>query len=358
MLAVVLVVLYFTLTRAIITVTAQVREVDTEFFVDVTDSEGIGESVATKGTIEQKIIERSAKFEATGSKTIEPTVDGNSIGTVKIVNNLDTKVDLIQKTRLLAEDGTLLRLSQRATVDGLSSLEVPVYADDPDNFTMLEIGRLTVPGLSKSMQENVYAENTQKISKEKRIVNVIEKEDVEEAVVNLSTKMRQEAINDIKMTYGDDGPVVLAFVSEIQEKTVDKPVGTEAAEFTATVKMKVVSVFLDKGEVFKLIDQKLRDTLQTGEKVERLDYDKSKYIIEKYDLESKTAYIKVKAVAQVKMDENHPVLNKDKIVGANKKQVEIFFKSFDEVQDVDVMFTPFWVKKVPSMTDKIEIKVR
>lgn len=359
MLAVVLVVLYFTLTRAIITITPHVRQVETEFFLDVADQQSPDDgSLVTHGTIEQKIIEKSDTFASSGTKTIEPTIDGDTLGTVVLINNLDKKVDLVRKTRLLSEDNTLLRLNDDVTIPPLGHLETRVYADAPEKFVMLDIGRLSIPGLSKAMQENVYAENRTKISKEKQVINVIEKKDVEDAVVSLSNRMRQEAINDIKMTYGEEGPVVLAFVSEVVEKTVDKPVGSEGSEFTANVKMKVVSVFLDKSEVFKLIDSKLRDSLKNGERVERLDYDKTKYIIENYDLDNKTAHIKVQAVAQVKMDSNHPILNKEKIVGANKEQVSIYFKSFDEVQDVDVMFTPFWVHKVPSMLDKIQIKVR
>lgn len=357
MLAVVLIVLYFTLTKAIITITPHMREVQAEFFVDVADNNK-NTNLMVPGTIQDKVIEKKETFKATGQKVIEPTVDGNNIGMVRVYNNLESKMELIRRTRLLSEDGTLVRLSKKITIDPLSSVEVSVYADDPDAFKELAIGKLTIPGLSAKNQESVYAENENTITTEKQEVTVITKEDVQEAVSMLSKKMIQEALNDIKITYGEDGPIALAMTGEVIESTFNQPVGAAAEEFTATVEMKIIHVFIEKNDIFGLIDERLRDSLQPGEEMVRLDFDKTQYAIEKYDLENNTAHVKVNALGYVKIGKDHPILNKEKIVNVNKKQLEIYLKSFDEVKDVDVEFTPFWVNKVPSMLDKIDIKIR
>lgn len=358
MLAVVLVALYFTLTKAIITITPNVREIKTDFILDMSSTPVDQNDSVIGGKIEQKIIESSEKFKSTGKKTIETTVDANGLGSVTLFNNLSTKMDLVKKTRLQSKDGTIVRLKNEVSVLPLSSVEVEIYADSPETFTKLEIGKLVLPGLSDKLRDSVYAENSKLISKETRVIDVIEKKDVEDAVLSLSNKMRQESVNNTKLEYSDEGPMIIAFVSEIPEKTVDKAIGGEASEFTVNVKMRVISVFLDRDAVNKKIESRLKNSLKSGERIERLDYDKTKYIIEKYDLENKSAKVKVLAVGQVTIDESHPILNKQKIIGANKKQVEIYFKSFDEVKDVSVMFTPFWVNAVPSMEDKTEIKVR
>jgi hypothetical protein len=358
MLGIVLSILYFTLTRAVINITPQLREISSEFYLDVGDSSAEVEALLASGDMNTEVIEKTVTFEATGSKVIEPSADGDSIGTVTLVNNLNRKLDLIQKTRLLSEDGTLLRLSERATVPPLSSLSVKVYADDPDSFTELEIGRLTVPGLGKNMEDKVFAENKQKISTEAREVNIIAKEDFENAVLRLSTEMRQEALNEMKVNYGQQGPVVLALSGDVIEKTASLPIGAEAEEFEVTVKMKVVSVFLNKSEVHNLVDQELQEALGAGEDLVKADFKETTYTIEKYDTANKSAHIKVTAKGYATIGENHIILDKEKFIGANKEQVEIYFKSYDEVKDVDVMFTPFWVTKVPSMHDKIEINVR
>lgn len=356
-LAAVLIVLYFFLTRAVIVITPHVRQISTDFIVEVGSSVPGENSVFADTRMESKIIEKTEKFMATGKKTIEPVLSGDTLGKILLVNKLDTPMDLVPKTRLLNDQGVLIRLKDRVTIPAGGTFEAVVYADDMNSFSILDIGKLRLPGLSTALQEKVYAENRVKISKEKRDIDVIEKQDLENAVVDLSTKMRQEAINDIKLMYSSDGPIVLAVVTEVIEKTSNKPIGAEAVDFSTTVKMQVVSVFLDKSELNTLIDTRLREALKVGERIEKLDFGAGKYVIEEYDLAKKTARINVHAVAQIKMDENHPILDKEKIIGANKKQVEIYFKSFDEVKDVRVMFTPFWVNRVPRILDKIEISV-
>lgn len=354
----VLVVLYFTLTKAIITISPEIEEVNKEFFIDVAEEKDLTSQYSVSGTIEEKIIEKKQTYKSTGIKTIDPAEEGDTLGTVTLVNNLESKMELVPTTRLLTEDGVLYRIKDRANIPAQGEVEASIYADDPEAFTKLEEGILTIPGLSESLQEKVYAENKKTISKEKQDISIITKEDIDDAVVELSNEVIQQTLNDIKITYGDSGPVALALTGEIIESTADNAVGAEVEEFEVTVKMKVVSVFLDKANVFKLIDGELARTLDEGEKVLKLDFSNTHYSIEKYDLETKTAHVKVEAVGHIIINENHPILDKNKIIGSNKKQVEIYYKSFDQIKDVDIVFTPFWVKRVPKMLDHIEINVR
>lgn len=359
-LVVVAAVVYLTLTRAIITIRPMMQEVKTSFFVDVEED---GNTPGTiKGTINEEIITKTESFNATGTEIIQPSSDseegGDVIGSVTLTNKLDSPIELVATTRLLTEDKELFRLKNKVQVPAGGEVNALVYPDDPDSFDILDQGKLTIPGLSDSLQESVYAIVGTAISEEQQEMTVVLKEDVEQAISSLGGKIIQEKLNEIKFTYGEQGPVALALTGEVLESVSDNAVGTQADEFEVTVKMKVVTVFMEKSQILDEIENKLGESIEFGKELVNIDFDSLNYSIEKYDLGGKTANIKVYAVGNTRINENHQILDKDKIIGSTKEQVEIYYRSFDEIKDVEITLSPFWVKKVPSMKDKVKIYVR
>ncbi len=356
--AVILVVLYFSLTKVVITITPKLKKINTEFFLEAgSDNLKNNSSNFIKADIKELTVEKTDSFVATGTKMVDTIQDDGTVGTVTLYNNLDKPIDLVRRTRLLSEKNVLVRLKKRVTIPANGSIEVEVYTDNPDDFEGLDTGKLTIPGLSKSLQEKVYGENNKLVSKNRKIITIVDKEDVEKAVASLTNQVLQENLNKLKSDYGSDGPKVLSLKGELLSKTMDKPIGAPADNFELTVKMRIIVVFMDKSDLNKLAMNSLKNKLQKGEKIMNIDFDSSKFIIDRFDKIDKVATIRVKAVGEVSITKDSPILDKTKIIGANKKQVEIYFKSFDAIKDVDVKFSPFWVKRVPNMLDKIDIIV-
>ena len=51
------------------------------------------------------------------------------------------------------------------------------------------------------------------------------------------------------------------------------------------------------------------------------------------------------------------LLDKRNLAGLSDRGVELYLTSFDEIESAEVVLSPFWVKKVPSLPDHITIEI-
>ena len=127
-LVLIVVIFYFTLSYAYITIFPKNKEVATNFnFIIVEDSVATNVSDGIFiGKIINQTLEGEKEFPTSGSTILT----GDTAGKVKITNNLSTSQILIINTRLLSPDGILFRLKNRVEVPANGTLETEVYPDD------------------------------------------------------------------------------------------------------------------------------------------------------------------------------------------------------------------------------------
>ena len=51
-------------------------------------------------------------------------------------------------------------------------------------------------------------------------------------------------------------------------------------------------------------------------------------------------------------------IGKKEIAGFDARGVEYYFSQYPSVKEVEVKFSPFWVKSIPALADRIEIEVK
>ena len=51
------------------------------------------------------------------------------------------------------------------------------------------------------------------------------------------------------------------------------------------------------------------------------------------------------------------VLDKDKIAGMTEKEAKEYFAGFPSIKEAEIKFSPFWVKKIPTLQDHIKINI-
>ncbi len=50
--------------------------------------------------------------------------------------------------------------------------------------------------------------------------------------------------------------------------------------------------------------------------------------------------------------------DKKAIIGMNQKEVEEYFKKITGIVDIQVKFSPFWVRSVPNLEDHVDIEIK
>jgi hypothetical protein len=81
------------------------------------------------------------------------------------------------------------------------------------------------------------------------------------------------------------------------------------------------------------------------------------YVVQNYNEEKKTANIKIHAEGETLLKEDAEILNKENLSGLSARGVELYLKSNDAIEDVQITLSPFWVKSVPKMIDHITIEI-
>ncbi|MFA5076160.1 MAG: hypothetical protein WC480_01950 [Patescibacteria group bacterium] len=349
----IVVILYFSFLSATITVVPESEDAVTDFIVDVVEKTDGLAAGQVNGVFFSKDIEGEKDFKVTGSKAL-PT---DAIGIVKIINNYRRPQPLVATTRLLSPEQILLRIKNRVDVPVGGSVEVEVYADDPQQLVdkTVKVGtHLIIPGLWPAVQDDIYAEVKTEIKLGERTVPVVAEDDIKKSTQKLLDQLELQSFIDL----GLEGNVAKAV--ELQEENViaNAKIGDQVDQFNLKAKAKVNGVFFDKESLLRIAEAKLKSSLDANKELVSADYDSLTFSVENLDLVNKKASIKVHLAGQATLRLNSPIFDKKNLKGLTREQVISYFRRQAAVQSVTVDFFPFWLKTVPSFEDHIEVVIK
>lgn len=343
------IIFYFTFSYAYITITPKSQDIATDFnFVIVEDDAAVN---VDEGIFLGKIVNQ----EVSGNKTVDATgskpVSGETVGMVKIFNNQARAQTLIATTRLLTAENALYRIKNRVVIPAKSSIETEVYPDDANQPLVTAGTKFMVPGLSQSMQKVVYAEAINDFKLAGQMLKAVTQEDLNNGLAVLSDELAQKLFTD------DESGKVKILSKEVLEKSFSKNTGDIADNFTVSLKMKVVGVIFDDKPVKDFAVKVLEGMVAGDKQVVNTNSENLIYEVEKYDLDNKSAQIKSNIKGQVILSENSPILEKENLIKLNSDELRAYLQNFEDIQSVDINFFPSWMKKMPSFTDHIIIRI-
>jgi len=317
--------------------------------------------VAENPTVEGVLYGQILSTEVEGSQIYSPTgtrtEEGTAEGTITIYNNYTKDQPLVEKTRFLSPDGFLFRLKKTVLVPAGGQLEAEIYADEPG--TKYEIGptKFTIPGLWSGLQEKIYAESVLPMKGGTREVGVVQDGDIEKAKNELSDKLFTEGLSLLQaMSGGEAIPSDMAF-KEVLESSIDSVEGEEVESFTAHMTLRIIGIITDEDMLTALAETKLRSSLPEDKKLISIVPNSLKFTLEKYDLDGGMANLKVYMEGISSLQNTSLILDKSRLVGLDEAELRAYLESLDDIEDAVINFSPFWVRKVPSLKDHIKINI-
>jgi len=347
----ILVVIYFSASKATITVTAQSTKVETDFVADVaTDGALTGGVTGLQGVL----FEAEVSDEADGASSGTAVLGDNTIGKVTLYNNRDEDQVLVKTTRLLSADNVLLRLSSKVLIPAKGEAQADVYADNASAFTQLEPCKLTIPGLWEGLQTLVYAENKTTLKSSGESVKTVEEVDLTAAQEKLKRQVDDKAKAEFYKQLSGNYEVIVV-QKDILEKTANAKVKDQVNDFKVGMKAEVTMIAVSRDEILKLAGERLNSVVPAGKELQNLDLNNFTFSVHSFDSEQKTAKIKVHVEGGAGIKADNPLFDKEKLKDLSKKAVELYLSTLPEVKQVKVDFSPFWVNKVPKFKNNIEI---
>lgn len=343
-------VLYLSLSSAVIHITPKEEIVSVNVPAEIAVSP-VG-STQIRGYVAQQSFQKAREFQV--PQEGGTPVEAKAHGKVTLINETDSQTDLVARTRLLSEEGVLFRLDDSVSIPANGQLEVTVSADQPGLAGEIGPTQFTIPGLPAASQKVVYAVSVDKMVGGVEYRRAVTQEDLDQAVMTLQQEIVEESKSLLRNAAGQtfDGEY---FSSEVVEKTTDTEPGTEQGFFNVSVTTRVTGVFYDRQTVTDLAQAGLYERVQDGYALASVNLDGLQIQVSNIAISQGTANLTIYLDGVSTIATNNPSLSVDQFLGVSASDVESKLAAVPGVQSAQVSFTPFWLKRVPTLKDHIKV---
>lgn len=348
------IVFYISFSWATIRIVPDVKPFTASAKISLTES-----GLAGEGMLTGKIIQKELVGTGTFSATAAETKVGRLAGTITVANLTGRSQALRETTRFLTPNGTLFRSTQSVVVPAGRRVDVPVQADKEGELGVLDTSRFTIPGLWQPLQKDIYGASFTQTRGASQEVKKVTQGDVTRAEEEVGKKLHDKfsLMLDAEKPSLDAPSVGALFRSDVVERSADHPVGDTTDEFTVTLKLRFTAALYNDQEMVKRLAEVMTGNLSSGYQLLPLRPDQISGTVDAYDPTAKTAALSVAAAGgKIRNDDIQPYHTRD-LAGLKKDAIIEYFRGYDDIKDVSVSFSPFWVTRAPLLTDHIKILV-
>lgn len=276
--------------------------------------------------------------------------------TVTMINETGSAQPLVANTRLLSEEGVLFRIDSAVNIPAGGQVEAMAHADVPGAAGEIAPTQFTIPGLPVSLQSSVYAVSVSAATGGVSYIHVVSQENLDEAEKELSEEILAEAETALRAKV-DAKLTGESYSLEVTERVSDTPPGTEAGKFNISLTVSVTGVFFDQTSIAAAAKAQLIEQLASGYDLVSVNTEGLQMTIQSVDVEKGTASVSVYLDGTAVISTSSDILDKDRLIGRSPEEIITLLKASDAVDDVSITFTPFWLKRVPTLKDHITIDI-
>lgn len=345
---------YFSFSKTNITVTSAQMQEEVQFTVSASELEGIVlltdvESTTTVNefaTVEEK--------------------NGRATGTVTLVNNYSQSQPLVETTRLLSESGVLFRTQETVTVPAGGSVEVTVAADEEGPAGDIGPSRFEVVALWDGLKDQIYGTSEVAMTGGTVKTAVVSATDIANAQETAKANLQEEAVNRFRTDIESrsvlpTSPYLVESAYVVTENTSSQSAqpGDVVEELQVTTSASMAGAVINRDKLSEYVKNQLSSVTADG--LELVDDQKIENVtvtITEVNEDNTDATLTISLLVDMKIGAEHEVLNRKNLINKTADEVRNYLTAFDEVESVEVRFSPFWIKRTPAIADNIIIQVQ
>ena len=334
----------------------------------VSDTVGLNETAATnvksniiKSIKKELTKEVSVEFSATGKKNVGEKATG-----VVVFSNSSSSSVTISAGTILKNSGLSYTLNSSVTVPGATlgwscpgykcsgSASGAITASEGGAQYNAATGRMSisVDDISASLR-SATSGGTDKTA------TVVTAGDIESAKSKLSEKKIDGLKEQLLSSFGDSATVITeSYVENRSDPSSSVAVDGEAIG-AVTLKSTITAsaLAIDKNELKNFVEAKLKEEI-SGKKSQRIyDNGVNKVAFSQFSRAHNVQTVRLTTNGKVGPDIKEANV-KDQAKGKSYGEVQSAIESIEGVEDVDVKFSPFWVKSVPKDINKINVEFK
>lgn len=362
---------YVFLPEATIKVTARSEPVTRDFSIRV--DKNLAALAADDLAVPGKFIETEVTGKKTAASTGTKNVGKKASGFVSVYNFSKTTLILKAQTTVLTSGGRKYFFTQdvggiRPTARiGLEDEEVdptslvppvPLVAEGPGEEGNLPAGtRLEIENEAFGSQPKLlYAIVAEGISGgSTKQLPVVAQADIDKSYESFFKEILDK--ERAKIILENPGSKIFdnALAADILEKQTSVQAGDEAAEFQATMKLKVRLLAFDETEILELVTQRIKRLLPET-KILITEGERIQSQFANVNLDSGTGILVTHFEGQIfyRLDEAELL---EKVKGKTVNEIREILLSQPEINSIEIELAPFWVKRAPKFKGKTKIEV-
>jgi len=306
------------------------------------------------GVVKQVDVELTKSYPVSGKEILGQEVTGK----VLIINSYNKNQPLVATTRLLTPDNKLFRIKDTVNVPAGGQIEVVVYADEAKPEMAIGPTTFTIPGLWAGLQDKIYGQSKEPMKYLEKVKQIIAQGDIDQATKDLKENLVGKAKDEIGTGFKDYDQVIYQIDNNSINQQLDSKVGEEKANFSATMKTKVTVVAFKDDKMLELAKQKLTASLPDDKELIEFNKKDLNYSLNNYNLNQGTASVDVSFSGKMALKDKAQVIDRKKIVGLNDEQLKQYLNNLPEIAGYEIKFFPSFIKKVPSLVDRIDIEIK
>ncbi len=351
------VVFYFSFHEVSITLYPKEERISDNLILDIYDKDVFQEATSSKkliGVVEKEEIQKEKDYPTTGTKEKGAEI----VGTVEVINDRNAAQTLVATTRLLSPGDKLYRIEERLDIPPGESREVEIYTENPDPDMAIGPTEFTIPGLWAGLQDKVYARSRESFEYKIKTQKYVEKEDIEKAIADIKYSLKEKVKEKFSQEYKEKREVIFNLDENSLNINLDVEAGEEKNSFSVSAKADVELVAFDLKRVEELAEKKLYLILPQDKKLISFNKNNIGYSLDNFDFSKKMATINASFNGVVVTKQDAQVIDKDKIVGLDKEELEAYLGTLDQFSGYKIEFSPSFMKTVPRLKDKDRIKIK
>ena len=305
--------------------------------------------------------EVSVEFSATGKKNVGEKATG-----VVVFKNVSPDSVTIAAGTILKNSGLSYTLNSSVTVPGGSyQRNCPGYicpGSASGVITASEGGaqyNAATGSMSISVDDISASLRSATSGGTDKTATVVTASDIESAKSKLSEKKIDGLKEQLLSSFGDSATVITeSYVENRSDPNSSIAVDGEATG-AVTLKSTITSsaLAIDKNELKNFVEAKLKEEI-SGKKSQRIyDNGVSKVAFSQFSRAHNAQTVRLTTNGKVGPDIKEANV-KDQAKGKSYGEVQSAIESIEGVEDVDVKFSPFWVKSVPKDINKINVEFK
>ncbi|HQO11440.1 MAG TPA: hypothetical protein PK837_03490, partial [bacterium] len=133
--------------------------------------------------------------------------------------------------------------------------------------------------------------------------------------------------------------------------------GEEVAEFKVSATNNLTLVSFSKEQAEALVKAKLAFLLPDDKKLSAFDSKDIAYRLDAFDVDTGTATVTASFKGSMSLRTDANIIDRRQLVNLNEAQIADYLRSFPEIESYELKFFPAFIKRAPSLADRIKITV-